>query len=53
MLKDIDNDLIKVVMGPKRAGKSFFLIHFLKNKKIGYVNFDDENLINVKNYQRL
>jgi len=51
--KKIDNDLIKVIMGPRRAGKSFFAAHFLKNKKFGYVNFDDENLVELKDYDEL
>ncbi|MCX6160510.1 MAG: ATP-binding protein, partial [Ignavibacteriae bacterium] len=40
-----DSDLIKVIIGPRRAGKSFFTIHSLKNKfNFGYANFDDERL---------
>src|SRR3989344_5432840 len=39
----LDNDLIKVIIGPRRAGKSFFALHFLNKKgNFGYVNFDDE-----------
>jgi predicted AAA+ superfamily ATPase len=45
------NDMIKVVIGPRRAGKSFFCTHFLKTIGIfGYVNFDDDRLADVKNY---
>src|SRR3989344_3294848 len=51
--KKIDNDLIKAIIGPRRAGKSFFAIHLLKNKKFGYVNFDDELLISLENYDEL
>ena len=50
----LDNDLIKVIVGPRRAGKSFFAIHFLnKQEKFGYVNFDDEKLAEVDNYNEI
>jgi uncharacterized protein len=50
----LDNDLIKVIIGPRRAGKSFFAIHFLnKRGKFGYVNFDDEKLTEVDNYDEI
>jgi len=50
----LDNPLIKVIMGPRRAGKSFFAMHFLKQKgNFGYVNFDDELLTEVKNYDEI
>lgn len=50
-LKKFNNDLIKVIMGPRRAGKSFFAIHMLnKLGSFGYANFDDEKLVEVKNY---
>ena len=48
----LTNDLIKVIIGPRRAGKSFFAIHFLnKQGKFGYVNFDDEKIIETENYE--
>ena len=50
----LNNDLIKVIVGPRRAGKSFFSIHFLnKEGKFGYVNFDDEKLTETKNYDEI
>ena len=49
----LDNDLIKVITGPRRAGKSFFAIHFLNKGKFGYINFDDEKLTEIKNYDEL
>ena len=50
----LNNDLIKVIVGPRRAGKSFFAIHFLnKQEKFGYVNFDDEKLVEVESYDEI
>jgi len=46
--------LIKVIMGPRRAGKSFLAYHIIKNLgKFGYVNFDDERIIGIKNYDEI
>lgn len=47
--KFLNQDLIKVIMGPRRAGKSIFCFLLLKNKKFAYLNFDDENLLKIKN----
>jgi len=53
-LKKLDNPLIKVIIGPRRAGKSFFALHFLNKKgDFGYVNFDDEKLSEVKDYDEI
>jgi uncharacterized protein len=50
----LNNDLIKVIIGPRRAGKSFYAMHYLKNAgSFGYINFDDEKLIEVQNYDEL
>ncbi|WKZ24628.1 MAG: ATP-binding protein [Patescibacteria group bacterium] len=38
----IASDLIKVILGPRRAGKSVFALRLLKDKKFAYFNFDDE-----------
>ena len=52
--KRLKNSLIKVIIGPRRAGKSFFAAHFLSRcGGFGYVNFDDERLINVKDYDEI
>ncbi len=44
--------LITVVIGPRRAGKSTFAIHALKGL-FAYVNFDDEVLTDIKNYDEI
>lgn len=40
--KWLDSDLIKVVLGPRRAGKSVFSLMLLKDRPFAYFNFDDE-----------
>lgn len=42
--KWIDSDLMKVVLGPRRAGKSVFSLMLLRNRPFAYFNFDDESL---------
>lgn len=51
--KFLDTSLIKVVVGPRRAGKSVFCFLLLKDKNFAYLNFDDEELLKVKNYDEL
>ena len=52
--KGVDSDIVKVIIGPRRAGKSSFAVHLLpKNKNFGYVNFDDEKLVDVKDYDEI
>ena len=48
--KFIDSDLIKIITGPRRSGKSIAAFLLLKGKKFAYLNFDDENLLKVENY---
>ncbi len=53
-LKKINNNMIKVVIGPRRSGKSFFSIHALnKLGSFGYANFDDEKLVELKDYNQI
>jgi len=51
--KFLETDLIKVITGPRRAGKSVFSIMLLKSKDFGYLNFDDEGLLKIANYDEL
>ncbi len=55
LLKGLGSAIIKVVTGPRRAGKSFFTIHQLQaaGTPIVYVNFDDERLIALKDNDEL
>ncbi|MEO0102888.1 MAG: ATP-binding protein [candidate division WOR-3 bacterium] len=41
--------LIKVITGPRRAGKSVFSLLLLKETNFAYLNFDDENLLRIEN----
>ncbi|MFH0986868.1 MAG: AAA family ATPase, partial [Candidatus Micrarchaeota archaeon] len=46
--------IINVIIGPRRAGKSCFALHTLrKTGNFGYVNFDDEKLVEVENYDEI
>lgn len=51
--KSMKDTLIKVITGPRRAGKSVFAIQLLEGIHFGYLNFDDERLIEVKDYENL
>ena len=51
--EQIDTPLIKVVTGPRRAGKSVFSLLLLKDKNFAYLNFDDENLVKAENYDEI
>jgi hypothetical protein len=51
--KSMKNDLIKVIVGPRRAGKSVFAIQILEGMDFAYLNFDDERLLNVSDYDDL
>jgi predicted AAA+ superfamily ATPase len=50
----LKSNLIKVITGPRRAGKSFFAIHhFAETANMGYVNFDDERLAGSTDYDEI
>ena len=49
-----DSDLVKVVIGPRRAGKSFFAVRQIGHVQgTGYVNFDDEHLDGLTDFDGL
>ncbi len=51
---NIDNDLIKVVLGPRRSGKSFYGIHLVRSLgSCGYLNFDDERVLAIKEFDTI
>ena len=41
----LETDLIKLITGPRRAGKSVFALQLLQNENFAYLNFDDELLL--------
>lgn len=46
--KWVSSTLIKVVLGPRRAGKSVFSLMLLKDHQFAYFNFDDPALVGEK-----
>jgi uncharacterized protein len=42
IIKALNSPLIKVVTGPRRAGKSSLVIQALEDKQFAYLNFEDE-----------
>ena len=49
----MNDTLIKVITGPRRAGKSVFAIELLAGIDFAYLNFDDEQLLGVGDYDAL
>lgn len=48
------SDLVRVILGPRRAGKSMLAVHLLEALGGGgYLNFDDERLADVKSIDAL
>lgn len=45
--KWLDSSLIKVILGPRRSGKSIFSLMLLRDRSFMYFNFDDEILANA------
>jgi hypothetical protein len=42
----LNTSLIKLITGPRRAGKSVMALQILKSKNFAYLNFDDDLLLN-------
>lgn len=49
----MESGLIKVITGPRRAGKSVFAIQMLQGREYAYVNFDDERLAGLTDFDDL
>lgn len=47
----LESSLIKIVMGPRRAGKSRLIQKVLENEKVAYINFEEERFSNVTGEQ--
>ena len=47
-VKCLKDDLIKVIIGVRRSGKSILAHRLLRNNDYGYINFDDERLLGIK-----
>ena len=45
----LKSPLIKLITGPRRAGKSVFALLMLKNTNFAYLNFDDSKLLSLFN----
>lgn len=48
--KLLANDLVKIIIGPRRSGKSVFALELLKDQQFAYLNFEDEKLQNIGDY---
>ena len=51
--KGLTSNLVKVILGPRRAGKSVFALEMLRGENFAYLNFEDENLLKVVNYDEI
>jgi predicted AAA+ superfamily ATPase len=51
--KALNSNLVKVITGPRRAGKSVFAMLLLKDTNFAYLNFDDENLLKIENQDEI
>lgn len=51
--ENLDSHLVKVIVGPRRAGKSVFGFLLLKNTNFAYLNFDDDKLLKITDFDRL
>ncbi len=50
---DVDKQIIKVISGIRRAGKSTLCFLLLKNRKFGYANFDEKPLAKAKDPEEI
>jgi predicted AAA+ superfamily ATPase len=47
------NDLAKVIIGPRRTGKSTLAFLMLQEQEFAYINFDDESLLKITDYDEI
>ena len=47
LLEGLKSSLIKVVTGPRRAGKSTLIMQVLKGSRFAYINFEDDALLSL------
>lgn len=50
--KFLKSGLVKVITGPRRAGKSVFAFLLLRGQEFAYLNFDDESLLKENDYDK-
>lgn len=51
--KSLTNKLVKVITGPRRAGKSVYCLEILSGQKFGYLNFDNEEILNIGSHEKI
>jgi len=51
--KFVDKNIVKVITGIRRSGKSVLSLLLLKDMKFGYVNFDEKTLLMEKNPEKI
>jgi|CXWL01.1.fsa_nt_gi predicted AAA+ superfamily ATPase len=49
----MQSSLIKVILGPRRAGKSVFALQLTQGIDAAYINFEDESFSKVKSYDEI
>ena len=49
----LNKDIIKVVTGVRRSGKSIFCFMMLEGANVGYVNFDEKEMADLENYDEI
>ncbi len=53
-IEGMESDIIKVIIGPRRSGKSFLAMQTMAAlNHFGYANFDDEILVEVDDYNEI
>lgn len=50
---EMSSPLIKVITGPRRAGKSVFAFQLLAGQNFAYINLDDERLVGQRDFDEI